>query len=164
MQSNRIATTYPQCANRAQLQDEAQPRADTSSAPDNPHLGSKERPRQLSGTQLRATSLCDEAYNASCTSRNGTSRYRNQSQAAYRSDAQSRCTISKLQDKELYNSLIALLMLRLHASGPRMGYTTAVWNTYVRYLGAPMVYRGIGPLMERFERAEPPKGGAQGTW
>jgi hypothetical protein len=160
MQSNRIATKYPQHANRAQLQDEAQPRADTSLAPDNPHLSSKERPRQLSGMQSHAMSLCDEAYNTSCTSRNGTSRYQNQSQAAYRSDAQSHCTISKLQDKELYNGLIAPLMVRLHASGPRIGYTTAVWNAYVRYLGAPMVYRGVGPVMERFERTEPPEGGA----
>jgi hypothetical protein len=65
--------------------------------------------------------------------------------------------MSKLQDKELYSGLIAPLMLRLHASGPRMEYTTAVWNTYVRYLGAPMVYRGIGPLMKRFEKADSPK-------
>jgi hypothetical protein len=95
MQSNRTATRYPQHASRAQLQDEAQPQADASSAPDNPHWDSKERPRQLSGTQSRATSLCDEASNASCTTRNRTSRYRNQLQTAYGSDAQSRHSVSK---------------------------------------------------------------------
>jgi hypothetical protein len=88
MQSNKTAARYPQCASRAQLQDEAQPRADTLSAPDNPHWGLKEQLHQLSDMQSHAMSFSVEVSNTSCTSQNSTSRHQNQSQTIYGGDTQ----------------------------------------------------------------------------
>ena len=77
-----MATRNPQRANRAQLQTEAQPRADTSSAPDNPRQDTKKHRKRQTDVKECITSHFDEVNNTSYTTREGTKWCRKRSQDA----------------------------------------------------------------------------------
>jgi hypothetical protein len=84
------------------------------------------------------------------------------SDTTHRAQREGKCL--ECSDKELYNGVVALLMQRLHASAPRLGYTQREWNAYVRHLGLLMMYHGEGPLVERWMTVEPPEGYLYGDW
>jgi hypothetical protein len=72
IQTPGMATRYPQHANRAQLQREAHPRANRSSAPDNLHWDMKNHRKRQTDVKERIMSQFNKVINTSYTTREGT--------------------------------------------------------------------------------------------
>jgi hypothetical protein len=170
-----MATTYPQHANKAQLQREAQPQADMSSAPDNPHWDTKKQMKWQTDAKERITSHSDKVISTSYTARNGTKGCRKHSQEAQglggmQSHATSQQTVDEKFElchreimkrmvieevDERFKYIIRPLQRRLRDLEPDTGYTIENWMACLQNLAVPSVYRGKDPIQETLRRSEP---------
>ena len=163
-----MATRYPQCANRAQLQKEAQPRANTSSAPDNPHWDTKNHTKRQTDAKEHITPHFDEVINTSYTIREGTKGCQKQSQdvqglGGMQSHATSQQTDDNEED-EVLGYIITRLIKRLHDMGPEPGYTQEMWMDCLRHLASPSIYKGDRTMNSMLWRSEPLQGYGTQFW
>jgi hypothetical protein len=168
IQTPGMATRYPQCANRAQLQREAQPRADRSSAPDNPHWDTKNHRKRQTDAKERITSQFNKVIHTSYTTREGTKGCRKHSQDVQglgdmQWHAMSQQTDEEEED-EVQEYIIKPLIRKLQEMGPNPGYTEKMWKDCLGHLALPSVYEGDGTMISRLQRSEPPQGYGTQFW
>jgi hypothetical protein len=163
-----MATRYPQYANRAQLQREAQPRADRLTAPDNPHWDSKNHRKWKTDAKERITSHFDEVSNTSYSTRGGTKGCQKHLQdvqglGGMQLHAMSQQTDDDEED-EVREYIIKPLIGKLQEMGPEPGYTEKMWKDCLGHLALPLVYEGDGTMISILRRSEPPQGYGTHFW
>jgi hypothetical protein len=163
-----MATRYLQCANRAQLQREAQPRADRLSAPDNPHWDTKNHRKRQTDAKEHITSQFNEVINTSYTTREGTKGCRKHSQDVQGlGDMQWHATSQQTDEEEedeVREYIIKPLIRKLQEMGLKPGYTEEMWMDCLGHLASPSVYKGDGTMNSRLWRSEPPQGYGTQFW
>jgi hypothetical protein len=163
-----MATRYPQHANRAQLQREAQPRADRSSAPDNPHWDTKNHRKQQTDAKEHITSQFNKVINTSYTTREGTKGCQKHSKDVQGlGDMQLHATSQQTNDNEedeVQEYIIKPLIRKLQEMGLKPGYTEEMWMDCLGHLASPSVYKGNGTMNSRLRRSEPPQGYGTQFW
>jgi hypothetical protein len=167
VQAPDMATRYPQRANKAQLQREAQPQADRLTAPDNPHWDSKNHRKWKTDAKEHITSHFDKVSNTSYSPRGGTKGCQKHSQDVQGlGGMQLHATSQQTNDKEdeVQEYIIKPLIGKLQEMGPEPGYTEKMWKDCLGHLALPSVYEGNGTMISILQRSEPPQGYGTQFW